>query len=72
MSDKEKKEAPTEKEKKEKKTTHKTTGKLHIGNTVRDIEITTETTPNAAGGYDTVVGLPSAFPIGATANEPGG
>ena len=63
---------PTEKEKKEKETEDKTTGKLHIGKTVRDIEITTKTTPNTSGGYDTVVSLPSAFPVGVAANEPGG
>ena len=63
---------PTEQEKKDKKTKSTTVGKLYIGNKVKDIKITTETTPNAAGGYDTVMIMPSAFPVGVEANEPGG
>ena len=63
---------PTEKDKKEKKTTHKAMGKIHVGSTTKDIEIITETTPNASGGYDTVVSIPSAFPVSAAAQQLGG
>ena len=63
---------PTEAEKLSKKTTHKHKGKLRIGGKEHDMEITTETTPNTAGGYDTVVKLPSAFPLKGEATQPGG
>jgi hypothetical protein len=63
---------PTEKEKKEKKTSHKHMGKLLVGGKEIDMEITTETTPNANGGYDTVVQLPQAHPVIAKAQQPGG
>ena len=62
---------PTEEEKMTKKTFHKCMGKVHIGCNHVDVEINTETTPNKTGGYDTVVKIPSAFPIGAV-NETGG
>ena len=63
---------PTEAEKLTKKTVHKHQGKLRIGNVETDMEITTETTPNTSGGYDTVVKLPNAIPLKGQANQPGG
>lgn len=58
---------PTEKDKKEKKTSHVSKGKIKIGNVETPVDITVETTPNENGGYDTVVKLPEC-PISA-ANE---
>jgi hypothetical protein len=63
---------PTEQEKLSRQTKYKHKGKLKVGNQEKDIEITTVTTPNATGGYDTVVALPSANPLKAGAEEPGG
>jgi len=54
----EKKVKPTEKEKKEKKTKHVSKGKIMFGEVETEVDITTETTPNANGGYDTVISLP--------------
>ena len=58
---------PTEKEKKEKKTSHQTKGKIKFGNTEMEVDILTETEPNASGGYDTKVHLPRC-PIAAVKN----
>jgi len=58
---------PTEKEKKEKKTSHTTKGKIKFGKEEVEIDILTETTPNASGGYDTKVHLPRC-PIAAVKN----
>ena len=58
---------PTENEKKEKKTTEVTKGKMHVKGKEIDIDITVETNPNATGGYDTKLKLPVS-PLG-TKNE---
>lgn len=63
---------PTEQDKLTKKTSHVHKGKVRIGNTETDLDITTETTPNATGGYDTVVQLPAALAIKGQAHQPGG
>ena len=63
---------PTEAQKLAKKTTHKHMGKLRIKGQELDMEITTETTPNAGGGYDTLVKLPDALPMQGEAHQPGG
>ena len=55
---------PTEKDKKEKKTSHISKGKINVGGVEQEVDITTETTPNTSGGYDTVVMLPEC-PIAA-------
>jgi hypothetical protein len=49
---------PTEQDKKAKKTKDVTKGKIRFGEVETEVDITTETTPNANGGYDTVVTLP--------------
>jgi hypothetical protein len=49
---------PTEQDKLLKKTKHKSKGKIKFGAVEVAVDITTETTPNAIGGYDTVVRLP--------------
>ena len=49
---------PTEQEKLTKPTSHVKTGEIYVGDKKTTIEITSETTPNAKGGYDTVVKLP--------------
>jgi len=48
---------PTEQEKKDKKTEHKTTGtfKTAEGHPDRTVDVVAKTTPNANGGYDTVL-----------------
>ena len=58
---------PTENEKKTKKTKHVSKGKIMFGKVEEEVDITTETTPNAGGGYDTVVQLPFC-PISAVTN----
>ena len=63
---------PTEQEKLTKKTSNVHKGKLRIGKQEIDMDITTETTPNAGGGYDTVVIMPNSLPIKGQANQPGG
>ena len=56
---------PTEQEKRDKKTNHKTVGNLWVGKKKIQVDIETETTPNQAGGYDTNVKIPRPFPVGA-------
>ena len=63
---------PTEQEKLDRKTKHRTVGKLLVGSEEKEIIITTTTTPNAGGGYDTIVALPSANPLTAVPEQPGG
>ena len=58
---------PTEKDKKTKKTKHVSKGKIMYGGVEQEIDIEVETTPNANGGYDTMVKLPSC-PISAVKN----
>ena len=58
---------PTEKDKKEKATKHVSKGKIMFGDVEQEVDITTETTPNASGGYDTNVILPFC-PISAVKN----
>ena len=59
---------PTEKDKKDKKTKHTSKAKIMFGKVEHEVDIVTETTPNAAGGYDTVVNLPFC-PISAVKNQ---
>ena len=49
---------PTEKEKKERETSHVSKGRIVVGGVETEVDITTKTTPNANGGYDTKVLLP--------------
>lgn len=59
---------PTENEKKTKKTKEKCKGKIVVKGEELDIDIEVETTPNAAGGYDTKIKLPVS-PIGSAVNQ---
>ena len=59
---------PTEKDKKEKKTKDTSKAKIKVGDEEVEVDIVTETTPNASGGYDTVVNLPFC-PISAVKNQ---
>jgi len=58
----------TEQDKKDKKTKETSKAKIKFGDQELDVDIVTETTPNAAGGYDTVVNLPFC-PIAAVKNN---
>jgi hypothetical protein len=58
---------PTEQEKKDHPTRHLSKGKIMFGDREEEVDIDTETTPNATGGYDTVVRLPR-IPISAVKN----
>ena len=67
LKDKAQKDKPTEQDKKDKKTIHATKGKIKFGDVEEDVDIITETEPNANGGYDTKVHLPRC-PISAVKN----
>ncbi len=55
---------PSHIDKVEKETSHVAKGKITIGGKSVDVDIQTNTKPNQAGGYDTVVKIPSAHPLG--------
>lgn len=68
LKDKAQKDKPTEDEKKTKKTVHVEKGKIMYGSVAQDVDIITETEPNAGGGYDVKVHLPRC-PIGSVTNK---
>ena len=49
---------PTEEEKLARKTIHAEQGKIKYGGVEEDVDIITETEPNASGGYDVKVHVP--------------
>jgi hypothetical protein len=59
---------PTEAEKKDHPTRYIAKGKILFGGVEEEVDIDTETTPNANGGYDTRVRLPRV-PIAAVSNN---
>ena len=58
LKDKAQKDKPTEEEKKDHKTIHASKAKIRFGGVEEEVDIITETDPNANGGYDTKVHLP--------------
>ena len=59
---------PTESEKRARPTRDVAKGKIRVGEVEEEVDIEVETTPNAHGGYDTKVILPTC-PLSAVRNN---
>ena len=68
LKDKAEKTKPTEEDKLARKTIHAEKAKIKYGGVEEEVDIITETDPNASGGYDTRVHLPFC-PISSVVNQ---
>ena len=68
LKDKAEKDKPSEADKLARKTIHAEKGKIMFGNVEEEVDIITETDPNATGGYDVKVHLPFC-PITSVTNQ---
>ena len=68
LKDKAEKDKPSEADKLARKTIHAEKGKIMFGSVEEEVDIITETDPNATGGYDVKVHLPFC-PIASVTNQ---
>ena len=68
LKDKAEKDKPSEADKLARKTIHAEKGKIMFGSVEEEVDIITETDPNATGGYDVKVHLPFC-PITSVTNQ---
>ena len=68
LKDKAEKDKPSEADKLARKTIHAEKGKIMFGSVEEEVDIITETDPNATGGYDVNIHLPFC-PIASVTNQ---